>query len=121
MQIKPIRNDDDLRAALARLEAVFQAPVGSPEADEMEVLVALVEAYENRQYPIGAPDPVEVIKFRMEQHAPMAKDLEPYIGSSGRGSVVLNRKYPRASAWRSACEIASGFVMRACRPLRSGL
>src|SRR3972149_8259472 len=67
MKIKPIRNDDDLRAALRRLDAVFQAKVGTPEADEMEVLVTLIEAYENKHYPISPPDPVEAIKFRMEQ------------------------------------------------------
>ncbi len=92
MNIKPIRNDNDLRAAFARLEAIFQAPEGSPEADEMEVLVALVESYENKHYPIGPADPVEAIKFRMEQQGLAAKDLEPYIGSSGRVSEVLNRK-----------------------------
>jgi HTH-type transcriptional regulator/antitoxin HigA len=92
MNIKPIRNDDDLRAAFARLELVFQAPEGSPAADEMEVLVALVESYENKHYPIGPADPIEAIKFRMEQQGLMAKDLEPYIGSSGRVSEVLNRK-----------------------------
>lgn len=92
MNIKPIRNDDDLKAAFARLEAIFQAPAGSPEADEMDVLVALVELYENKHYPIGPADPVEAIKFRMEQQGLVAKDLEPYIGSSGRVSEVLNRK-----------------------------
>ena len=92
MNIKPIRNDHDLRAAFARLEAIFQAPDGSPEADEMEVLVALVEAYENKHYPVGPADPVEAIKFRMEQQGLAAKDLEPYIGSSGRVSEVLDRK-----------------------------
>lgn len=92
MNIKPIRNDDDLRAAFTRLEVIFQASEGSSEADEMEVLVALVEAYENRHYPIGPADPVEAIKFRMEQQGLVAKDLEPYIGSSGRVSEVLNRK-----------------------------
>lgn len=92
MIIKPIHNDDDLRAAFARLEIVFQAPEGTPEADEMEVLVALVESYENRHYPIGPADPVEAIKFRMEQLGLAPKDLEPYIGSSGRVSEVLNRK-----------------------------
>lgn len=92
MTIKPIRNDADLRAAFTRLESIFQAPDGSPEADEMEVLVALVESYENKHYPIGPADPVEAIKFRMEQLGLAAKDLEPYIGSSGRVSEVLNRK-----------------------------
>lgn len=92
MNIKPIRNDDDLRAVFARLEFIFQAPEGSPEADEMEVLVALVESYENKHYPVGPADPIEAIKFRMEQQGLVAKDLEPYIGSSGRVSEVLNRK-----------------------------
>ena len=92
MNIEPIRNDDDLRAAFARLEAIFQAPEGSPEADEMELLVTLVEAYENKHHPVGPADPVEAIKFRMEQQGLVAKDLEPYIGSSGRVSEVLNRK-----------------------------
>jgi HTH-type transcriptional regulator/antitoxin HigA len=92
MNIKPIRNDDDLWAAFARLDAIFQAPECSPESDEIEVLVALVEAYENKHYPVGPADPVEAIKFRMEQQGLAAKDLEPFIGSSGRVSEVLNRK-----------------------------
>lgn len=92
MTIKPIRNDDDLQAAFAKLEPLFQAPEGSPEADEMEVLVALIESYENKHYPIGPADPVDAIKFRMEQQGLSAKDLEPFIGSSGRVSEVLNRK-----------------------------
>ncbi len=94
MNIKPIRNDDDLRQTFVRLEEIFQAPEGSPEADEMEVLVALVEAYENRKYPVGPADPIEAIKFRMEQQGLAPKDLEPFIGSSGRVSEVLNRKRP---------------------------
>jgi HTH-type transcriptional regulator / antitoxin HigA len=92
MIIKPIRNDDDLGAVFRRLEAIFQAPEGTAEADEREVLVTLVEAYENQHYPIGPADPVEAIKFRMEQQGLLAKDLEPYIGPSGRVSEVLNRK-----------------------------
>lgn len=92
MNIKPIRNDDDLQGAFARLEAIFQAPEGSPEADEMEILVVLIEAYENRHYPISPADPVEAIKFRMEQQGLATKDLEPFIGSSGRVSEVLSRK-----------------------------
>lgn len=92
MNIKPIRTDDDLRAAFLRLESVFQAPEGTPEADEMEVLVTLIEAYEHKHYPMTAADPVEAIKFRMEQQGLTQKDLEPYIGSSGRVSEVLNRK-----------------------------
>ena len=92
MNIKPIRNDEDLHAAFGRLEQVFQAEGGIIEADEMEILVALIEAYEQKRYPIAAPDPVDAIKFRMEQQGLTQKDLEPYIGSSGRVSEVLNRK-----------------------------
>lgn len=94
MDIKPIRNDDDLTAAFVRLEAIFQAEEGTPEADEMEVLVTLIEAYENRHYPIAPADPVAAIRFRMEQQGLTPKDLEPYIGSAGRVSEVLNKKRP---------------------------
>jgi HTH-type transcriptional regulator/antitoxin HigA len=94
MNIKPIRNDDDLRAAFLRLEPIFQAAEGTPEADEMEILVTLIEAYEQKHYPIGPADPVEAIKFRMDQQGLTPKDLEPYIGASGRVSEVLNHKRP---------------------------
>ncbi|MBI3370237.1 MAG: transcriptional regulator [Betaproteobacteria bacterium] len=94
MKIRPIRNDDDLRAALRRLDAVFQAKAETPGADEMEVLVTLIEAYENKHYPISPPDPIEAIKFRMEQQGLTLRDLEAYIGPSGRVSEVLNRKRP---------------------------
>ena len=92
MNIKPIRNDDDLRAAFKRLERVYQAKEGTSAADEMEVLVTLIEAYERKHFPIGLVDPVEAIKFRMEQQGLTQKDLEPYIGSSGRVSEIMNRK-----------------------------
>jgi len=92
MNIKPIRSDDDLRAAFKRLEKVFQAQEGTLEADEMEILVTLIEAYEHKHFPMVPADPVEAIKFRMEQQGLTPKDLEPYLGSSGRVSEVLNRK-----------------------------
>ena len=92
MNIKPIRNDDDLRAAFKRLELVFQAPEGTPQADEMEILVTLIEAYENKPFKTGHADAIEAIKFRMEQQGLTPKDLEIYIGSSGRVSEVLSRK-----------------------------
>lgn len=94
MNIKPIRNDDELQAAFRQLEGIFQAEEGTPEADEMEVLVTLIEAYENKHYPISPSDPVDAIKFRMEQQGLTARDLEAYIGSSGRVSEVLNHKRP---------------------------
>jgi len=94
MTIKPIRNDDDLKAVFRRLESIFQAPEQTPEADERDVLVTLVEAYENKHYDFGPADPVEAIKFRMEQQGLTARDLEEFIGPSGRVSEVLNRKRP---------------------------
>ncbi len=92
MHIKPIRNDDDLRATFKRLEKVFHAQEGTAAADEMEILVTLIEAYEHNHFPIHAADPIEAIKFRMEQQGLTQKDLEPFIGSSGRVSEVLNNK-----------------------------
>ena len=98
MNIKPIRSDKDLRAAMRRLDVVYQADEGTPEADEMEVLVTLIEAYENKHYRIGPADPVEAIKFRMEQQGLTPRDLEAYIGPSGRVSEVLNGKRPLSLA-----------------------
>ncbi|MFJ3466730.1 type II toxin-antitoxin system HigA family antitoxin [Pseudomonas sp. NPDC090203] len=92
MNIKPIRDDADLRAAFQRLEVIFQADEGTPEADEMEILVTLIEVYENKHYPIHVSDPVDAIKFRMDQQGLTPRDLEPFIGPSGRVSEVLNRK-----------------------------
>lgn len=94
MIIKPIRDDDDLRAAFRALEDIYQADEGTAQADQRDVLVTLIEAYENRHYAIGPADPVEAIKFRMEQQGLTPRDLEPFIGSSGRVSEVLNRKRP---------------------------
>ena len=75
-----------------RLETLFQAEEQTPEADERDVLVTLAEAYENKHCDFGPADPVEAIKFRMEQQGLKARDLEPFIGTSGRVSEVLNRK-----------------------------
>ncbi len=94
MTIKPIRNEKDLRAAFKRLDVIFQAAAGTPEAEEMEVLATLIEAFEDKHYPISPPDPVEAIKFRMEQQGLSKADLQPFIGASGRVSEVLSRKRP---------------------------
>ena len=94
MTIKPIRNDDDLKRVFRRLEKIFQAEEGTVHADERDVLVTLVEAYENKRYDFGPADPVEAIKFRMEQQGLTPRDLEPFIGPSGRVSEVLNHKRP---------------------------
>ena len=94
MTIRPIRNDDDLKKVFRRLEKIFQAEEGTAQADERDVLGTLVEAYENKHYDFGPADPVEAIKFRMEQEGLTPRDLEPFIGPSGRVSEVLNRKRP---------------------------
>lgn len=98
MNIKPIRNEEDLAAAFARLDQLWGAEVGSPEGDELEVLAILIEQYEEKHYPMPPSDPIEAIKFRMDQQALTPRDLEPFIGSSGRVSEVLNRKRPLSLA-----------------------
>jgi len=94
MDIHPIRNDDDHAQALAQIEDLWGSPEGSPEADGLEVLVALVEAYEAAHHTIEAPDPIEAILFRMEQQGLTRQDLEPFIGGRGRVSEILSRKRP---------------------------
>lgn len=95
MAMRPIRNDEDFKAAFHRLEALFfRAAEGAVEADERDVLVTLIEAYERTHCDFGPADPVEAIRFRMEQEGLTARDLEPFIGSSGRVSDILSRKRP---------------------------
>ena len=92
MDIRPIKTDQDYEQALERMESLFDARPDTPEGDELDVLVTLIEAWEDRHLAIEAPDPVEAIRFRMEQMGLQPKDLEPYIGGRGRVSEVLNRK-----------------------------
>jgi HTH-type transcriptional regulator / antitoxin HigA len=94
MEIKPIRTEADYEAALAEVERLWGAEPGTPDGDRFEVLFTLVEAYEEKQYPILPPDPVEAIKYFMESRGLERRDLEPYIGPGGRVSEVLNRKRP---------------------------
>lgn len=94
MEIKPIKSEDDYDAALAEVEALWGAKADTPEGDKLDVLITLIEAYEAKHYPIAPPDPVEAILFRLEQNGMERRDLEPYIGRSGRVSEVLNRKRP---------------------------
>jgi HTH-type transcriptional regulator/antitoxin HigA len=94
MNIKPIRNDDDLAAALGRMEQLWGAEANTPQGDELEVLALLIEKYEDEHYPMPPSDPIEAIKFRMDQQGLTPRDLEAYIGPSGRVSEVLNRKRP---------------------------
>lgn len=92
VEIKPIKTDSDYRRALANIEALMTAKPDSPEGDKLDVLTTLVEAYEQRHFPLELPDPVEAIKFEMDQKGLSAKDLEPMIGRRNRVYEVLNRK-----------------------------
>ncbi|KQZ80498.1 MULTISPECIES: hypothetical protein [unclassified Pseudomonas] len=92
MNIKPIRSQEDLTAAFARVEQLWGAEVGSSDGDELEILALLIEKYEDEHYPMPPSDPIEAIKFRMDQQGLTPRDLEPFIGTSGRVSEVLNRK-----------------------------
>ena len=92
MQIKPIKNDDDYGVAMRRIAEIFDAEVNTPEGDELDVLTTLVEAYESKNFPIAPPDPVEAIRFRMEQLGLVDADLVPYLGQRSRVSEVLHRK-----------------------------
>lgn len=96
MEIRPIHTKADYRAALKAVSALVDLDPkrGTPEGDRLEVLGTLVQAYETEHYPIDLPDPVEAIKFRMEQQGLTPKDLEPMIGRINRVYEVLNRTRP---------------------------
>lgn len=92
MEIKPIKTEQDYQAAMARLETIFDAKPGTPEGDELEVLGVLIDNYERTHFPVDLPDPIEAIKFRMDQMNYSNKDLAEVIGFKGRVSEILNRK-----------------------------
>jgi HTH-type transcriptional regulator / antitoxin HigA len=94
MEIRPIHTKADYKATLKEVSRLMESdpPLGTPEGDRLDVLATLVQAYETKHYPIGLPDPIEAIKFRMEQAGLTAKDLEPMIGQRNRVYEVLNRK-----------------------------
>ena len=92
MNIKPIRTDADYRVTLKEVEALMMAEPNTPEGEKLDVLVTLIEAFERKHFPLDLPDPVEAIKFEMEQKGLTVKDLEPMIGKSNRVYEVLNRK-----------------------------
>lgn len=92
MKLKPIKTENDYNQALERLELIFDAKPGTKEGDELEILGILIEKYENEYFPIGLPDPVEAIKFRMEQLNYSQNDLAEIIGLKSRASEILNKK-----------------------------
>jgi len=91
-ELKPIRTEADYEDALAEVERLWGAESGTPEGDRLDVLATLIDVYEAHHYPMDPPDPVEAIKFRMEQQGLSRKDLEPMIGGRGRVAEVLNRR-----------------------------
>jgi HTH-type transcriptional regulator/antitoxin HigA len=92
MNIKPIKTKKDYENALKEIERLFDAKPNTPNGDRLEVLTALVEAYEEQHFPIDIPDPVDALNYWIESRGLERKDLEPYIGARGRISEILNRK-----------------------------
>jgi HTH-type transcriptional regulator/antitoxin HigA len=92
MNIKPIKTEQDYQNALKRLEAIFDAKAGTTEGDELEILGLLIDDYENKHFPIDLPDPIEAIKFRMEQLGYTQNDLSKILGQKSRASEILNKK-----------------------------
>jgi HTH-type transcriptional regulator/antitoxin HigA len=92
MNIRPIKTKTDYQNALKRLDVIFDSKPGTKEGDELEILSLLIDHYEREHYPIDAPDPIEAIKFRMDQMGYKQKDLEDALGYKSRISEILNRK-----------------------------
>ncbi len=90
--LRPIRSERDYERALAEVEELWGAKAGTPKGDRLDILATLIEAYETEHYPMDPPDPIEAIKFRMEQQGLTRKDLEVILGTRARVSEVLNRK-----------------------------
>ena len=92
--VKPIRSKADYEAALAEVEHLWGAPAGTRDGDRLDVLATLLDAYETEHFPMDPPDPIEAIKFRMEQQGLSRRDLEEIIGTRTRIAEILNRKRP---------------------------
>ena len=94
MDIEPIKSQRSYRRALKEIEGLMMAKRNTPEGDRLDILVTLVEAWEAKHYPLDLPDPVEAIKFHMDQEGLDPRDLIPFIGSRNRVHEVLNRRRP---------------------------
>ena len=94
MEITPIKTEQDYKHALHRIEAIFSSRPDTEEGDEIEILGILIEQYEKVHFPIDLPDPIEAIKFRMDQMSLNQQDLTKIIGSKSRASEIMNRKRP---------------------------
>lgn len=96
MDVRPIRNEDDYKWALAQIEPYFdnEPELGTPESDRFEVLAILIEAYEDQHYPIEHSDPIEIIKFMLDANGMKQSDLARFVGTPSRASEIMNRKRP---------------------------
>lgn len=92
MEIRPIKTEQDYEFAISRIEELWGAKKDTPAGDELDLLVTLVESYEMKHYPISPPDPIDAIKFRMEQMGMTNSDMVKYLGSQSRVSEILNKK-----------------------------
>jgi HTH-type transcriptional regulator/antitoxin HigA len=92
INLKPIHSEDDYRQAMQMLGLLWGAAEGSPESDQLDILATLIEKYEEENFPMDLPDPVDAILFRMEQQGLSRRDLEPMLGTRNRVSEVLNRR-----------------------------
>lgn len=92
MEVRPIKNEQDYNNAIGRIEKLWGSKKDTPDGDELDILVTLVESYEMIHYPIAPPDPIDAIKFRMEQMGMTNADMVKYLGSQSRVSEILNRK-----------------------------
>lgn len=120
-EVRPIRSPADHEAAMAEVEALWGAKLGTPEGDRLDVIATLIDAYEAKHIPMDPPDPVEAIRFRMDQMGMTRKDLEGVIGTRTRISEVLNRKRGLSIAMiRRLHEVlgipAEVLIRQSCRP-----
>lgn len=118
--VRPVRTEADYDAALCDIDALMDAQPGTSDGDRLEVLVTLVQAYEARHHSVPPPDPVDAIRFRMEQAGLMPRDLEPYIGSRARVSEVLNRRraltLPMIRRLAEGLQLAAEVLVREASP-----
>lgn len=118
--VRPVRTEADYDAALCEIEALMDARPGTSDGDRLDVLVTLVQAYEARHHSVPPPDPVDAIRFRMEQAGLMPRDLEPFIGSRARVSEVLNRRrsltLPMIRRLAEGLQLAAEVLVREASP-----
>jgi len=124
IEVKPIRSAADHRAAMAEVKRLWGSKSGTPDGDCLDVLATLIDAYEAQHEPLDRPDPIEAIRFRMEQQGLTRKDLEPLIGTRTRVSEVLNRKRTLSIGMirrlHAELGIAAEVLIRAPRPASRG-